>query len=464
MSKRNFILLIIILAIVVVGVFGFLYLQQPTGTLGVDTGGTNFGSQFNPFGNNNKPVTPAVTPPVDVSGYEPTPTNPDLLVKLRKISSMPIAGFTVFSKERLKDVPVVTPNNTTPPSLPLSGEGANPVPPAKGGAGGLKKTLVKPIAPPTEFMPALRYVERATGNIYQTFADRILEQKFSITIIPKIYEVFFGNNGGSVIMRYLKGDAKTIATFVGNLPKEILGADTTSSNEVKGTFLPDDIKDVSLSSDAGSLFYLFNSGDNMIGTTLNFATNKKVQVFSSAFTEWLSWWPNSKMITFTTKPASSVQGYMYMMDPTNKNLTKVLGGINGLTTLTSPSGKLVLYSDNNLFLNVYHTDTKTTDPLGVKTLPEKCVWNKTSDTAYCGVPKNINAGSYPDTWYQGEVSFSDQIWKIDIKTGNATIIADPVTVQGGQDTDSIKLALDDGENYLFFVNKKDSFLWELGLK
>ena len=30
--------------------------------------------------------------------------------------------------------------------------------------------------------------------------------------------------------------------------------------------------------------------------------------------------------------------------------------------------------------------------------------------------------------------------------------------------DGIKLALDAGENYLFFVNKKDSFLWELNLK
>ena len=87
-------------------------------------------------------------------------------------------------------------------------------------------------------MVALRYVDRATGNIYQTFADKIEEKKFSSTIIPMVYEAFFGNNGNSVIMRYLKQDAKTIITFVGALPKEFLGADTTSDTEIKGAFLP----------------------------------------------------------------------------------------------------------------------------------------------------------------------------------------------------------------------------------
>ena len=49
-------------------------------------------------------------------------------------------------------------------------------------------------------------------------------------------------------MRYLKTDGKTIETFVGNLPKEFLGGDTTSDNEIKGSS-PEDIKDISLSPD-----------------------------------------------------------------------------------------------------------------------------------------------------------------------------------------------------------------------
>jgi hypothetical protein len=451
MSKRNFILLTIVLIIIVIIIFGFLYFQQKPTAPGEE--GTNFISQFNPFGTSKPTTTPTDTPPVDVSGYQPNPEE-EIKLQLVKISSMPVAGFTVYQKERLKEVPIVTPEVAPiDPSqtLPLAGAGEKP-------------KATKPTPPATEFMPALRYVARTSGNVYQTFADKIEERRFSVTVIPKVYEAFFGNKGESVVMRYLKGDNKTITTFVGSLPKEILGGDTAENNEVKGTFLPDDVQDVSLSLDASSIFYLFNVGDNIVGTTLSLITNKKVQVFDSPFTEWLSSYPNNKMVTLTTKPSSGISGYMYTLDTGNKNFVQALGNINGLTTLASPSGKIILYGNDNLSLGIYYTDTKVSELLGVKTLPEKCVWGKGSDVVYCGVPKAISAGRYPDVWYQGETSFSDQIWKIDIKNGNATMIADPITLDGGEEIDSIKLALDQDENYLFFVNKKDSYLWELKLK
>ena len=44
------------------------------------------------------------------------------------------------------------------------------------------------------------------------------------------------------------------------------------------------------------------------------------------------------------------------------------------------------------------------------------------------------------------------------------MLIDPMTVLGGEEIDGIKLATDEGENYLFFVNKKDSYLWEFNLK
>ncbi|TSC77976.1 MAG: Uncharacterized protein G01um101424_110 [Parcubacteria group bacterium Gr01-1014_24] len=424
--------------------------------------GTNFISRFNPFGSKTTP--PVVAPPIDVSGYQPDSGEETPKLKLMKVSSMPIAGFAVFIKERLKEVPIAPllveegvgggDSSTTPPR-------PSGTPPRKGGE------KAKPTPPLTEFVPALRYAERATGNIYQTFTDKIEERKFSGTTIPKVYEAYFGNRAESVIMRYLKADDKTIETFVGTLPKEYLGGDTTKNNEIKGSFLPNNIKDISLSPDASKIFYLFSSGvnlgNNIVGTTASLLDNKKVQVFDSPFTEWLSFWPTSKMITLSTKPSSNVPGYMYMLDLDKKNLTKILGDINGLTTLTSPNGKLVLYGDNSLSLYIYHTDNRNSDLLGVKTLPEKCVWGKVSDVIYCAVPKLIDLGAYPDTWYQGEVSFSDQFWKIDIKSGNATLIMDPVTVTA-EEIDGIKLDLDESENYLFFVNKKDSFLWKLDLK
>ena len=151
------------------------------------------------------------------------------------------------------------------------------------------------------------------------------------------------------------------------------------------------------------------------------------------------------------------------MSSSGNNFNQTLGNINGLTTLTSPNGKLILYGDDGLNLNVYNITTNTSTLLGVKTLPEKCVWGNTNTTIYCAVPRDIPNNQYPDAWYQGEVSFSDQIWKIDVTTGNTMMLVDPLTISGGEDIDGVKIILDSGGNYLFFVNKKDSFLWEFSL-
>jgi len=419
MSKRNLVLFIIVLVIIIIIAFAFFYFYQPKSETGVVSETINFLADFLPFGKSKTDNTDTSTP-TDISGYVPTEEVVDN-TGLKKISSFPIAGYGVFSKERYKE---------------------------DGG---------------TEFAPALRYVDRATGNIYQTFADQIDERKFSSTIIPKVYEAFFGNETESVVMRYLKSNNKIIETYLGTLPKEYLGADLAGTNQLTGSFLPENISDMSISSDGSSIFYLFDVGENSIGITLNLTTNEKSQVFDSPFTEWLSFYLSSEMITLTTKPSATVPGYMYSINPNKKDLTKILGGINGLTTLTSPNGELVLYADNNLSLNIFNIGTGETDSVSINTLPEKCVWNTTSDAVYCAVPKFINQVQYPDSWYQGEISFSDEIWKININSGNSIKITDPTAVANGEEVDAIKLNLDKEQNYLFFVNKKDSYLWELKL-
>ncbi len=449
MSRRNFILLIIVLSLIVAGVLGFLYWKSKQAP-GDEGTGTNFIAKFNPFKSNVSTPNDDTPPGEEIPVPDTTPTEEEIILKLKKISSIPIAGFTLFKKERFKEVPV-------PPPAPV------PETPAEGTPIVEKKLPTKKVTPPpTEFVTAARYVERATGNIYQTFIDKIEERKFSNTVIPKIYDAYFGNGGQYAIMRHLKGDERTIETILGTLPKEKLGEDLPS-NEVKGTLLPDNMKDISLSSDNTKIFYLTNVGQTVVGTIMNIADTKKTQIFESPFTEWLSFWPNKKTITFTTKPSARVSGYMYSLDVDKKTFTRTLGPIAGLTTKMSPDGQEILYSDNTLSLQSYNIATKRSVSLGVKTLPEKCVWSVTNEIVYCAVPGQLENASYPDDWYKGEITFIDQIWKIDIGAGTAKIIADPVYITG-EYIDGINLALDAEEQYLFFINKKDSFLWELDLR
>ncbi len=446
MTTKRIIILVLILAMITVAVFGFFYLKTPTTPTTGTSSGTNFFSNIFSFGKSNttNPTTNSGTENNSnfiPSGQENSP------VTLKKVSGMPVAGFGLFNKEVLKQ--------TTPETTPaIETTTTNKTTTSK---------IIKINTPATEFKGAVRYVDKATGNIYQTFTDNLEEHKFSTMVIPQIYEASFTNNGGSVVMRYLKEDDTTIETLIGNFSKEVLGIDSLS-DKMNVSFLPENITDLSITPDSLNIFYLFNSNDSAIGISAGPQGDIKKQVFSSSFTEWLSQYVNTKMITLTTKPSALVPGFMYSIDPAKKGMNKILGNINGLTTLTSPDGKLVLYSNNNLALNIYNIDTNKVTSVGVRTLSEKCVWNKSSDKIYCAVPKFVNQGSYPDSWYQGEVSFADNIWQVDPINGNTIMLADLSSMRMGEDIDAIKLAVEDTGNNLFFVNKKNSYLWELNLK
>ncbi len=476
MQKRNVVLLIITLVAITAGFFLYLYFfpQAKPVVNNPDVASQN----FFPFGNTPKKNTP--TGPANISGtgiLNPLTGNDSILnsLPIKKISSFPIAGFGIYNKEVFSNIPAVV--NTTPPqTLPLSGEGVNATttntttqPPDKGAKGVVLKTTkpIKPTPPPTELITMVRYINKENGNIYQTPADTITETKYTNTIIPKIYEGLFVNNTKTVVMRYLNIDNKTIESYLGILPVEVLGGDGTGTNEIKGSFLPQNIIDMSISPDNSNIFYLFKNASNndssIIGATAGAQGDKKTQIFSSAFTGWLSQWPNAKMITLTTKPAADYPGYMYSIDPNKKDFNKILGGINGLTTLTSPSGADVLYNNSTnggLDLNIYHINSGNSDKLSIKTLPEKCVWTKANDAIYCAVPRFLDNAKYPDAWYKGLISFGDEIWKIDVTNLNAKKISDPLQVVG-EEVDGIKLTLDDNEKHLFFMNKKDNYLWEL---
>ncbi|MBP9714998.1 MAG: hypothetical protein KBD52_00710 [Candidatus Pacebacteria bacterium] len=443
MSKRNFILLIILLIIILLVLFSIFYTKKPPiETVEDASTDTSFLTNFWPFKKNNpKDSNTENTADISNDGNTTEDTTDTEKLKIIKVSSMPVAGYTAFIKESFINVPIITPDPNTEQTV----------------------NNTTPVAPPTEKAVALRYVDRATGNVYQTFAKEINERKITDTLIPRVQESFFADKGESVIMRYLKEDGKTISSFAGKLPSDILGGDA-SSQKVNGSFLLENIQDISISPDDSQIFYLSNLGDNATGVRANALGINKTQIFSSPFTEWLSSWPNENVITLTTKPSAQVPGYSYVLDPNTKKFSKTLGGINGLTTLTSNDGKLILYSNNNLSLNVYNTETKQNKELNVRTLPEKCVWANDNNVLYCAVPKSVSGGLYPDTWYQGEVSFFDRIWKINIVNSSETIIADPFLVRDGEEIDGIKLSLDENEDYLFFVNKKDSYLWKIELR
>ena len=320
-----------------------------------------------------------------------------------------------------------------------------------------------------------RYIERGVGHIFETNLGTFMENRISNNTHPGIAEAFFGNKGNSVIIRFLDDkDGSAIKTRVQNLNAPILsfansdesagGSPSLATEEV---YLPDYIPHMAIAEDgADKLFYLENSASAARGTTANTKGLGTSIIFNSVFTEWLPQFPSQKLITLTTKPSGDVPGYFFFLDPKTKTLSRILGNINGLTTLTNHTGNMVLYSDTTTkepVLSLYDTTKKEFRSTPLKTLPEKCVWgNITVTIAYCAVPEQIPQGLYPDQWYQGVISFSDSVWKIDTKTGVVEKVFTP-KIFNGHEMDITNLALSSDDTYLVFINKKSSTPWVFNL-
>ena len=174
---------------------------------------------------------------------------------------------------------------------------------------------------------------------------------------------------------------------------------------------------------------------------------------------------NGRTVALTTKPEQNIPGFLYFVDTSSGGIRKILGNINGLSSLTSPDAGQVLYltEDSDAILSIYNIKAKSARTLTPITFPEKCVWSKKDlNVIYCAVPRESLGGNSLISWYKGLVSFSDDIWKYDIKNNTADI-AENLSAESGEPIDVVKLLLSDSEQYLVFINKRDNTLWSLDL-
>ncbi|ETB64087.1 TPA: peptidoglycan-binding protein [Candidatus Nomurabacteria bacterium] len=303
----------------------------------------------------------------------------------------------------------------------------------------------------TEKVEAVKYVEKATGHIYQIDLDKNTQNKVSNSTIPQINEVLFSDNAKSIIYRYLSED-KTISSYLATM-----GA-------TSGNFLPSNIIEIATSPTKDKVFYLVKNEDGVYGTIRNFIDGRTNSFFNSSFTEWLIDWDREDQILLTTKPSWSVNGSLFALNINTGTMTKILGGIKGFTTTSNKDNSLILYSsstNNGPKLNIFNIDKHTSLDLDTYGLADKCVWSNDGVNIYCAIPSKIVGNEYPDAWYQGLVSFDDFFVKINSETGEKETLANSINKIS---LDGVNLLLNKDESKIFFINKKDNTFWSLDLK
>jgi hypothetical protein len=491
MLRRNFILILVATGLIVVGALSYIYFKgNANGATGPTSLITKAKSLF-PFGTIDKNTFVAeqpLSPTPQTVGDIPSESAPSML---HKLSDAPVAGFIVLSKVIPKPLAPTT-DSATPATTDANTSIQNPfaapvpVPQPTTTVKGKKVKIVLP-AIQTISIPIVRYIERATGNMYEVRGDTYDVTRITNTTIPRVSEALIGNGGQTGILRS-EGDSGGVDTFVGSLPGTLMKVtpvakskkkgqsiaapsvldttvttsttDTSTANNplpLNGNFIQGNLLDMVLSPLRDKFFALHTTGDETDGIVSTLTTSAQTTVFKSSFSEWLPQWYADSSILLTTKASGLAKGYAYILDTNKRTMDKIIGDILGLTVNARADGKLFIIGQASA--TSYHikllTPSGTLTDTTYQTLPEKCIFTKTT-FIYCAIPDSLPKALYPDAWYQGAVSFSDSLWRIDTATGNG----EKLDIGDLPDSDITNLALSTDEKNIFWVNKKDSSLWE----
>lgn len=306
------------------------------------------------------------------------------------------------------------------------------------------------------------YVDRATGNVFQTATSSAEVTRITNTTIPKVYEAYIGKEGTTVILRTLNSMG-AIQTFIGSPKTKTVSTSTDTTKELAGVFTTDVISFLAISP-TKDRFFGMTGGTTGIGNIYSFTT-KSSNIFSHPLKKWLPQWVNASTIVLTSAPSAKTQNISYLLNPATKGFTKLLGPRNGLVVSGSSDATHFLFSENSgnaLVFGIYDAKKGTETSISNATIPDKCVWSKKNpSTAYCGFPKSVPTGIFPDDWYQGKTFFDDAIRSIHTDTLRLTTVSD--LENGAGQIDAINLALSSDERYLLFTNKRDLTLWMLEL-
>jgi hypothetical protein len=414
-------LIFLIILIVAGGLLWFIFLRPTSDS---DVSGTGIFQSFFPVGNNGN---------VNIDGQLTNGTSGDSTIlaeasRFTPLTIRPVAGLTTFIRPIVVTIP-----STDPKIQPR------------------QETIIEHV---------VRYISRSNGYVYEIAErDNANGQSMQISniFIPNIYEGYFADNNKTAILRFLRDDNQTIATYTVPIPDP--NPDNTRTQK-EGVYLPNNIVNMAVSPNSGFLARLtLEQGSGVVVTTNTLGLNRK-EILRTPFKDWIVLWPTQTTPYVQTEASGITEGFLYAVQP-DKSLRKIVGNILGLTASVSPSGAYVLYSqtvNDSFTTKLFNTKTGETMGLNLSILPEKCAWLKNEDLI-CAGNDTVPAALYPDSWYNGTVNLSDKVYRLSTKTNTFDMVYDA----SESSFDMTNLRVDEDRNFLYFINKQTGVLWKFKL-
>ncbi|MDB4991946.1 MAG: hypothetical protein JWL75_191 [Parcubacteria group bacterium] len=423
--KRLFIIIagiVVIIGVIALVYFVFLAPKSANLTVGDPFSGTGSGT-----------ATPSSDLPTDGVVKNAGTT---LAPRFVKITDGPVAHGVIALNVR---IPVATTDSVTTDTVSLSATSST------------STTTVTTVATTTPDI-GVRFIDRASGNVYAYVVHARTLTRISNKTLPGIQQASWTPDGTRAYAQFLatSGGSEQINTYALNAT----GGD--------GYLLENGLSEAQVVG-SSTLFTLFSGSTGSVGTLSRADGSDSHTLFSSLLSAIIVH-PTNRDLFATNRPSSAIDGYAFQINRATGGFSRILGAFPGLSILPNISGSSLVYSftDSGTYnLRVYDVATHSSTALPVATLSEKCVWAPNGLSIYCAVPTNLS-GNLPDDWYQGAVTFTDRIWKIDLTQRVATLILDPNQV-GKVNVDAVNLTLDSSEGVLIFTDKHTGALYSYTL-
>lgn len=323
------------------------------------------------------------------------------------------------------------------------------------------------------------FVDRKNGHIIQDLEHEANQKTLTNTTILQVYESLLSKN--HVIMRYLDSFQENIQTFVGSFRnkednlvtkreegEEVQEDDLSEVFQEKplnGILLPENIDVIVLGPKKDEFLYTIRNNNQTEVRRTSFTSPSNYQiVHTSPFRDITISWVEDSYFLLASKPDSRTTGFVERISLENNTVTTIRSGNLGLSISRDPSGEYTILKETTratLALQSSEFGTRQTDIYG---LPEKCIWaNTLPGIAYCAGQSFNPQLPVPEAWYQGNFSYQDSLYKVDVLTGSTSVVLNPSN-EGVESMDIIPLSLSEDDRRILFMDKNTLEPWVLKLE
>lgn len=239
-----------------------------------------------------------------------------------------------------------------------------------------------------------------------------------------------------------------------------IGSFGSSTNELERSTLGAEIIDF-VATPENTFLYSEQATDSVIAKEYNPGTRTTKTLFTTPFREAAIAWGNTADSAHYVYPKANTQLEGFVLRVKEGVFERL--PIDGYGLSAAGNDSFVLYSHQNeeqLYTShLYSTEYNEHVPFPVEIIPEKCApLTSKNFLLYCGADDDTRAPNVPNTWYQGDTSYQDNIWAVSTD-GSARFEVDPLA-ETGRSIDLQSPLFNTDNSNLYFKNKTDQTLWQ----